>query len=306
MQDMTRDLLLMDSSFEQIATEIPTESSKYQGLSTDRSQGTGSFADGFLPTNQSSAPSAVDLLSMNIDDLSQSSAEVYTPPATIHEESMFIDAYFTHYHTVYPLLHEKTFRSVRVSQQFPTHWPVLVNAVLALGSWLTSGTSLDVEKAYFARAEELLGKSPIGTNESSSLTLVQGLVLLSSLAQHQGQPEKSIQYTSSAVQMSVSLNLHMEPQDAQSTELDKEVRRRIWWSVYCAESCSAKIYGRPLLLPEDALITTRPVSNFRENVYAHLMSLSLLFWMRKEMLISIFLTRTSPRQAHIFLKSPTK
>ncbi|KAL4744369.1 fungal-specific transcription factor domain-containing protein [Aspergillus terricola var. indicus] len=96
--------------------------------------------------------------------------------------------------------------------------------------------------------------------------MIQGLILLGDFAQKQGSAEESGHYIGTALRIAVTQNLHTEPRASSSlSELDKEIRRRVWWSAYCAESCSAKIYGRPLLLPDDNLITVSMVSNIHEN-----------------------------------------
>jgi len=230
--------------------------------------------DDLLNTDQSIALEPPNSSSMEKDTHIQSLTQAHTALATLDEESKFVDTYFAYYNTLYPMLHENTFRSVKYGQTAPPHWAVLSNMVLALGAWLSSDSHQGLDKIYFARAEDCFEKIP--TWSQGNLVLTQGLVLLSEFAQKQGNPETSGRYIGSAVQMAVALNLHMEPQDHESTELDKEIRRRVWWSVYCAESCSAKIYGRPLLLPEDALTTVKSVSNIHENVSRSLFKFCIL------------------------------
>lgn len=138
------------------------------------------------------------------------------------------------------------------------------NIVLAIGAWLTPDARDGLDKNYFTRARDSLQQVPF--TERGNITLVQSAVLLSEFSQKQASPEESGNYIGIAVRMAVFLNLHTKLAGPQVTELEKEIRRRVWWSVYCAESCSAKIYGRPLLLPEEMLITVEPVSNIHESV----------------------------------------
>lgn len=260
MQDITRELLMEDSP----GNPAPTNKD-YGWVSAEGNMPSNFLTPGgCLNTNLFITPELEDSAPMDMDNESQSLTQVCTHTATPDEESKFVDKYFAYYHTLYPMLHEETFRSVQEGQPAPPHWPVLANMVLALGAWLSTGANQKLDKVYFSRAEQHFEKG--FTGGEGNLTLIQTLVLLSEFAQKQGLPEKSGHYIGSAVQMSVALKLHMEPQDPESTELDREICRRVWWSVYCAESCSAKIYGRPLLLPEDALITVKPVSNLGENV----------------------------------------
>lgn len=260
MQKITRELLVEDSP----GYPIP-ENRDYDLVSAENNLPSDSLIfDDVLDMDQSFALEVENKSPIDIDNQSQTVTKVYTPTVARDEELKFVDNYFAYYHTIYPILHQDSFRSVQVGQPAPLHWPVLTNMVLAFGAWLSPDAHHNLDKVYFARAEEYFEKSFM--KGPANLTLVQALILLSEFAQKQGSPEKSRRYIGSAVQTSVALNLQMEPQDPKSTELDKEVCRRVWWSVYCAESCSAKIYGRPLSLPEDALMTVKPVSNIRENV----------------------------------------
>ncbi|RAH66313.1 fungal specific transcription factor domain-containing protein [Aspergillus aculeatinus CBS 121060] len=259
MQNITHDLLLGDIP----GNPVLSNRNDDDGYADDNLQLESLISDEFLNTKQSIASELESTSLMDVDDQSQSIAQLHSPAATPDDELKFIENYFASYHTLYPMLHEDTFRSVQRGQIPPPYWPVLFNMVLAFGAWLDRDASQDSDNVYFAKAEEHFENVSMGSQ--GNITLVQGLVLLSDFAQKQGSPEKSGRYIGSAVQISIALRLQVEPQDPIINELDKEIRRRVWWSVYCAESCSAKIYGRPLLLPEDALITVKPVSNIHES-----------------------------------------
>ncbi|KAJ5431415.1 hypothetical protein N7445_009147 [Penicillium cf. griseofulvum] len=183
---------------------------------------------------------------------------------TSDEESEFLENYFFHYHTLYPILHEGTFRLEYKGQiKVSPHWQILASIVLAIGAWLTAHARDNLDNMYFAKAQNMVRN--VHFTEKGDITLVQILVLLGEFSKKQASPEQSGHYIGTAVRMAVVLNLHLKPTSPYLSELDKEIRRRVWWSVYCAESCSAKLYGRPLLLPEDMLITVEPVSNIHES-----------------------------------------
>ncbi|GIJ88147.1 lactose regulatory protein lac9 and GAL4-like protein [Aspergillus pseudoviridinutans] len=185
------------------------------------------------------------------------------------DESQLIDNYFCTYHPIYPFVQEATFRSEHrnpVLRAHPRVWPILADTVMAFGAWLSSDRSLGIHSRYYIRAKERLRHEPIfGT--TGNLCLVQALLLLSDFSQRQGSPVESQQYLGWAMQMAINLNLHREPTDANPppSPLSHEIQRRVWWSVYCFESCSAKICGRPLLLPEDDLITVQFPSNLNDS-----------------------------------------
>ena len=187
------------------------------------------------------------------------------PIASRKQEKQFIDIYFSHYHRLYPFVHEATFKK-QLRGQLPTCllWPVLKSMIMAFGSWLACerGTGLGIR--YYKRAQVHCQSIP--STEQSGVCTVQVLLLLGDFAQKQGSPEESWNYIAMAVQKAISLNLHVEPTALRLTALEKEFRRRVWWATYCSESCAAKIYGRPLVLPEEELITVGLVTNTHEPV----------------------------------------
>ncbi|PKY04958.1 hypothetical protein P168DRAFT_304064 [Aspergillus campestris IBT 28561] len=177
---------------------------------------------------------------------------------TVEEQTQFVHSYFERYHVLYPLVNEETFRRDLGSQSLQPAFHLLVQSVLAIGAWLTPQVPEGFDIKLFMQAQHQFQTMPI--TDQVHICIVQALILLSYFAQKQGSAEESDYYIGTALRISIALNLHTNP-PISLCELDKEVRRRVWWSVYCAESCSAKMYGRPLLLPDDNLITTLTASS---------------------------------------------
>ncbi|KAL4789459.1 fungal-specific transcription factor domain-containing protein [Aspergillus venezuelensis] len=186
---------------------------------------------------------------------------------TVSEQTQYLDNYFSYYHVLYPLLTEHSFRQAIASDPSAPAFRLLMQLVLAIGAWISPQSRPGVDRELFVEAQNQLKKMPLA--HQADLPIIQALILLSDLAQKLSSAEESDHYTGTALRLALSMSLHTEPLAGMLSELDKEVRRRVWWSVYCAESCSAKLYGRPLLLPEDKLITVNVVSNIQEKVPKH-------------------------------------
>lgn len=214
----------------------------------------------FAPLDSGTERSELPLNSHHKED-----STANNPVASPEQEKTFIDTYFSHYHRLYPYVHEATFKR-QLRDQLPTCLlcPVLKSMIMAFGSWLACerGTGLGIR--YYKQAQFYFQSIP--STEQSGVSTVQALLLLGDFAQKQGSPEESWDYVAMAVQKALSLNLHVEPTALRLTALEKEVRRRVWWAAYCSESCAAKIYGRPLVLPEEELITVGLVTNTHEPV----------------------------------------
>ena len=176
-----------------------------------------------------------------------------------------IDAYFVHYHTVYPIVHEATFRAQCNEAIHPTNdraWSLLHRIILAIGAWcigceLTSPQDEDV----------LLTPdfAPIVFG-CGNISLVQGLALLATYLHKQNRPNTAWNYVGLAVRVAISLGLHKEFSDWKISPLQRETRRRVWWSLYMFDSGASGTFGRPVLLPTSDMIDTVQPLNVSDEV----------------------------------------
>ncbi|PWY96059.1 hypothetical protein BO94DRAFT_143759 [Aspergillus sclerotioniger CBS 115572] len=193
--------------------------------------------------------------------------ELDSPPVidTTGNHKHLIDAYFINYHPVYPFVHETSFRAECESRPPTAHgleWDILYNAILAMGSWCCHGLKPGIDLEFYGQAVELL--KGVSVLDVGNRTLIQGLVLLHELAQKSGIQEKSLQYLSIAARMAMNLGYHRDFADETLSLLEKEMRRRVWWTLYIFDSCAAKSFGLPLLLPESSFIKTERIRNIRD------------------------------------------
>ncbi|KAE8370870.1 fungal-specific transcription factor domain-containing protein [Aspergillus caelatus] len=189
----------------------------------------------------------------------------FQPSMTDIDEIRLVRAYFEQYHTIFPFIHEETFMKqyeIRNLAPQDCEWVILCDMLLAVGSWcLQANEGMNSGHRFAQRATKRLGQFAILSQ--ISISLVQALLLMSHYYEKYGQPRDSWTYLGLATRMSISLGLHKESTYSRHdiSPLTKEIWRRVWWSVYCFDSCTSKIHGLPLLLPEDKLVTVRPVSN---------------------------------------------
>lgn len=196
------------------------------------------------------------------------------------DEIRLIRAYFEHYHTMFPFIHEATFMKqyeIRNLAPQDCEWAILCDMVLAVGSWcLRDNEGMNNAQSFSQRAKKRLDQlSILG---QACISLVQALLLMSHYYEKYGQPRDSWTYLGLATRMSISMELHKESTYSGNdiSPLTKEIWRRVWWSVYCFDSCTSKIHGLPLLLPEDKLVTVRPVSNVADEVLTLSLKIALL------------------------------
>lgn len=187
----------------------------------------------------------------------------FQPP----NEETYVDAYFMNYHPGHPVVHQPTFRAELTARAFnppSLAWQILHKALMAVGEWTLGNVHSNANLDLYHQAKDLLQK--ISLMEAGNLTLLQALLLLSDFAQKRGMPDAGLQYLSVAVRMAIGLGLHRESPDSFSTVFEREMRRRVWWTIYIFDSCTAKTFGLPLLLPNNSEISTRPVLNVHDEV----------------------------------------
>ncbi|KAH7374177.1 putative fungal-specific transcription factor [Cadophora sp. MPI-SDFR-AT-0126] len=188
------------------------------------------------------------------------------PPLSGVSEQVFIDAYFLYYHTAYPFLHEATFRA-QYSGELPRPkgktWPILLNSVLAIGSWCVGDDDSTIDRTFYQEVNSLW-QDDASVFEVGNLALVQALLLLSNYTQKTNKPNTGWNYLGLAVRMALSLGLHKEFPEWKISPLQREMRRRVWWGLYIFDSGASITFGRPVLLPEASIMDTNQVLNIHE------------------------------------------
>ena len=146
-----------------------------------------------------------------------------------------VDLYFKYVHTLYPWLHEPSFRA-----QYESLWMTppgsssdddplfycLLNLVLALGCQFSTlfESSIHSGDTFFNRAKTLLGFSifDVGT-----LKAVQALLLMGSYLQSTNRPNRCWNVLGMGIRVAQGLGLHIERGGGDLVE--RETRRRAWW-----------------------------------------------------------------------------
>ena len=197
-------------------------------------------------------------------------------------EDTFVDAYFRCYHPTYPFLYEPLFRSqFEGKSPRPASWPILLNAVLALGAWCT-GEDHSVMDDYFDQKIARLFEAR-SIFESGNLTSVQALLLLSNYTQKRNRPNTGWNYLGLAVRMALSLGLHKEFPDWEISLLQREMRRRVWWGLFIFDSGASITFGRPVLLPQLGITDASNVLNINEEVDYSTLGMARFLLMRSSL-----------------------
>lgn len=171
-----------------------------------------------------------------------------TPSSLAPTEGEILDAYFVDFHTLAPLLDEKSFRATHlVGNRTDSRWLALLNIVLALGSIAASGPDSHTHRTYFDRSMNLLNLATLGTPTTET---VQTLGLIGGWYCHYiSQPNLGYSLIGVALRMAVSLGLQREPYDGHlmlepARAAHQEHKRRVWWALCCLETWGHETLGR--------------------------------------------------------------
>jgi hypothetical protein len=153
-----------------------------------------------------------------------------------------VDAYFAYVHSLYPFLHEPTFRAeyeatwTSQGSSDPV-WYCLLNVVFALGcrfvdveSSPTSrpGTSKDPESdSFFKRAHDLITLNILAVG---NLRMVQTLLIMGLYLQSTSLPNRCWNVVGMAIRIAQGLALHIPHSDCgPKNYVTEEIRKRTWY-----------------------------------------------------------------------------
>lgn len=188
------------------------------------------------------------------------------------EGQELIESYFECVHLFFPLIDERKFWSMYLyGDRKDSAWLALLNMVFALGSLASSTADNEAHYVYFNRARRQLSLESFG---SGNLEVLQALAIMSGYYMHYlNRPNEAHSLMGGTLRMATALGLHREYSEASKGDtsghlnvqapsgadsISPELRRRIWWSLFCLDSWASTTTGRPSLGRMGPSITVLP------------------------------------------------
>ncbi|KAK3500208.1 fungal-specific transcription factor domain-containing protein [Neurospora hispaniola] len=185
---------------------------------------------------------------LNVEQQSISMPEV--------QPTVLYDTYFTRFHAKpFHILDESTFRQRLQLQQVPNY---LLHAVCAVAARYTPHpkgyqSAIKLSEDYAARS-----RSELDTDEPS-VDALQALLLLITAFTAAGKGKKAYMLLTNAVGMAMALELHREMAiDARVTPIERETRRRLFWSCYLLDRFMVSGSKRPSLIRDNTILLRLP------------------------------------------------
>ena len=173
-----------------------------------------------------------------------------------------IDAYFERVHILYPCLHEPSFRtawdahhasdvSLGASAQNQA-WLAVLNMVFAHGTQFVLQEASEHDKTLLHADTFALTARRCVTRalaKDTTLESVQALLLLSHYLQGTTAFNDCWTVGGFLIRTEIGIGLHIDPAGSRLTEIEKQVRRRVWAGCFILDRTLSMKYGRPSTIP---------------------------------------------------------
>ncbi|KAF1995736.1 hypothetical protein P154DRAFT_335463 [Amniculicola lignicola CBS 123094] len=226
------------------------------------------------------APQAKPLIAHNAQDTALPSRAGSPPPELADDDPQalpspaqgqeLIKSYFERVHLFFPMVDERKFWTTYYhGDRKDSPWLALLNMVFALGSLASSTADNEVHYVYFNRSRQHLSLESFG---SGNLEVLQALAIMSGYYMHYlNRPNEAHSLMGGTLRMATALGLHREYSDKndinrhlnvtapeEDDSISPEMRRRIWWSLFCLDAWASTTTGRPSLGRMGPSITVLP------------------------------------------------
>ncbi|CAM1501023.1 Fc.00g101850.m01.CDS01 [Cosmosporella sp. VM-42] len=176
-------------------------------------------------------------------------------PNPVQMDSL-LDTYFTRFHAKpYYILDESSIRQRLQLNKLPNFLCYAISAVAARYTPNPNGyqAAVKLSEDFATRS-----RNEINTDEPS-IDALQALLLLVSAFTASGKGKKAYMLMSSATGMAMALEIHREmDSQARVTPVERELRRRLFWTCYLLDRFQTTGSKRPCLINDDAIILRLP------------------------------------------------
>ncbi|KAI1462687.1 hypothetical protein F4805DRAFT_5753 [Annulohypoxylon moriforme] len=178
------------------------------------------------------------------------------PPTPSIQIDALLDTYFSRFHAKpYHILDESSVRQRLQLNQLPTY---LIHAIYAVAARYTSYPTGYQSAVKLSEEYALQSRNEIDTDEPS-IDALQTLLLLVTAFTAAGKGKKAYMLLTTAIGMAMALELHREV-DLQTriTTVEREVRRRLFWTCYLLDRFMACGSKRPCIISDRTILLRLP------------------------------------------------
>jgi len=180
---------------------------------------------------------------------------------------VFVEAYFDKVHPNYLLFHRETFQlrydSMWINpgvllRDVEPGWVSVVFMMLVFGAQVLEdrdkGKSVQIQRHYLdlvqGRMHQLIS--------ATTLINVQALLLLQLYQHNCTERNSAFMLLGCASRMAMALGMHRDGTSGGFDEMEREVRKRVWWTAYTFEQNQCAILGRPCAIDDTEVNVSFP------------------------------------------------
>jgi hypothetical protein len=188
------------------------------------------------------------------------------PPRDIADT--LIETFFVKVHRDFPLFHRAIFQTSYESMwssvpETDPAWLMTLYMVFVLALEMTADNGSaqrrrEAQSRYLAKAKTFLPEVIAGC----TLSHVQALMLYSLQMHISRERNASWNITGAAIRMAVAIGLHRNGVNPKCGPLERELRKRVWWTIYAFERLECSSLGRPSVIDDSECNTPVPREGF--------------------------------------------
>ena len=180
-----------------------------------------------------------------------------------------LDEYFDSIHWFSLVVLEPKFRlaidAVRSGNAAAAEKPflLLLSTIFGLAAWYKShkihNGSDPASRSWLSLSQKMITNAEsqiVHIMDQRSITAIQTLILLGSYYVYHGRPNLSFSLLGATIKAAQSIGLHQAL--SRASDLDREERKRVWWTIYTWDRFASINYGRPLGISEQVCSVEQP------------------------------------------------
>jgi len=225
--------------------------------------GAASEADGAVQRRESLQPSTPGTSQLNAAINERISD--FLPPRSMADA--LVDAFFDRVHLNYPVFHRSIFqlryeavwdrKSVLVRDLDPG-WVACLAMIFVFGAQALERHDLQQAAVIQARYTNKVHHSLSRILSTTSILNVQALLLLQLYEHNAGERNAAWMLLGAASRMAVALGMHREGTNTGFDPIERNIRKRVWWTTYLFEKLLSVILGRPSNIDDREVSVTLP------------------------------------------------
>ena len=230
---------------------------------TDAADGATSEPDGAVQRRESLQPSTPG--TSQFSGTTNERISDFLPPRSTADALM--NAFFDRVHINYPIFHRSIFqlryeavwdRKSDFLRDLDPGWVACLAMIFVFGAQALERYDLHqatlIRSRYTNLVHHMLGRILTTT----SLLNVQALLLLQLYEHNAGERNASWMLLGAASRMAVALGMHREGTNTGFDPIERNIRKRVWWTAYLFEKLLAVILGRPSNIDDREVSVTLP------------------------------------------------